>query len=77
MASTTTCVTVARDRLFVCAAWLYLGQVAPKHFELRVSQFMAREGQRYQTFSRRAFILAGVQGLALTALGGRLLSFCY
>lgn len=33
---------------------------------------MAREGLRYQTFSRRAFILAGVQGLALTALGGRL-----
>ncbi|MEX0298246.1 MAG: penicillin-binding protein 2 [Kordiimonas sp.] len=33
---------------------------------------MAREGQRYQTFSRRAFILAGVQGAALTALGGRL-----
>ncbi len=33
---------------------------------------MAREGLRYQTFSRRAFILAGAQGLALSALGGRL-----
>jgi len=33
---------------------------------------MAREGQRYQAFSRRALILAGVQGLAITALGGRL-----
>lgn len=33
---------------------------------------MAREGLRYQTFSRRAFILAGGQALALTALGGRL-----
>ncbi|TNE65559.1 MAG: penicillin-binding protein 2 [Alphaproteobacteria bacterium] len=33
---------------------------------------MAREGLRYQTFSRRALLLAGAQGLALTALGGRL-----
>ena len=33
---------------------------------------MAREGLRYQTFSRRAFLLAGAQGLALTGLGGRL-----
>ncbi|WP_262691172.1 penicillin-binding protein 2 [Kordiimonas aestuarii] len=33
---------------------------------------MAREGLRYQTFSRRAFLLAGAQGLAVTALGGRL-----
>jgi len=33
---------------------------------------MAREGLRYQAFSRRAFLLAGVQGLAFTALGGRL-----
>jgi len=33
---------------------------------------MAREGLRYQAFSRRAFLLAGLQGLAFTALGGRL-----
>jgi len=33
---------------------------------------MAREGQRYQTFSRRALMLAGLQGVAFTALGGRL-----
>ncbi|PCI95183.1 hypothetical protein COB11_02810 [Candidatus Aerophobetes bacterium] len=33
---------------------------------------MTREGLRYQAFSRRAFILAGVQVLALTALAGRL-----
>ncbi|MCK0068504.1 penicillin-binding protein 2 [Kordiimonas laminariae] len=33
---------------------------------------MAREGLRYHAFSRRAFILAGAQGLAVTALGGRL-----
>ncbi|MBV1900173.1 MAG: hypothetical protein KUG56_00725, partial [Kordiimonadaceae bacterium] len=33
---------------------------------------MAREGQRYEVFSRRAFLLAGAQGLALSALGGRL-----
>jgi penicillin-binding protein 2 len=33
---------------------------------------MAREGLRYQTFSRRTFLLAGVQGLAMVALGGRL-----
>ncbi len=33
---------------------------------------MAREGLRYQTFSRRALLMAGVQGAALTALGGRL-----
>jgi penicillin-binding protein 2 len=33
---------------------------------------MAREGLRYQTFSRRALILAGVQGAAVTALAGRL-----
>jgi len=33
---------------------------------------MAREGQRYQAFSRRALILAGFQGLALSALAGRL-----
>lgn len=33
---------------------------------------MAREGLRYQTFSRRALLLAGLQGVALTALGGRL-----
>lgn len=33
---------------------------------------MAREGQRYQTFSRRAFMLAGLQGVAFTALAGRL-----
>lgn len=33
---------------------------------------MANEGQRYQIFSRRALMLAGVQGAALTALGGRL-----
>ncbi len=33
---------------------------------------MAREGLRYQTFSRRAFLLAGGQGLAMVALGGRL-----
>jgi len=33
---------------------------------------VAREGQRYQAYSRRAFLLAGAQGLALTALGGRL-----
>ena len=33
---------------------------------------MAREGLRYHTFSRRAFLLAGAQGLAMVALGGRL-----
>jgi len=33
---------------------------------------MSREGLRYQTFSRRAFLLAGAQGLALTTLGSRL-----
>lgn len=33
---------------------------------------MPREGQRYQTYSRRALLLAGLQGLALTALGARL-----
>jgi len=33
---------------------------------------MAREGLRYQVFSRRALLLAGAQGLVLTALGGRL-----
>lgn len=33
---------------------------------------MPREGERYQAFSRRAFMMAGLQGLALTALGGRL-----
>lgn len=33
---------------------------------------MSREGQRYQTFSRRALLLAGAQGIALTGLGGRL-----
>ncbi len=33
---------------------------------------MAREGMRYQAFSRRALILAGIQGAAFTALGGRL-----
>ncbi|NVJ70980.1 MAG: penicillin-binding protein 2 [Alphaproteobacteria bacterium] len=33
---------------------------------------MAREGLRYQTFSRRSLLLAGGQGLVLTALGGRL-----
>ncbi len=33
---------------------------------------MTREGLRYQAFSRRAFLLAGAQGLAITALGGRL-----
>jgi len=31
-----------------------------------------REGLRYQTFSRRVLILAGLQGLALAALGARL-----
>ncbi len=31
-----------------------------------------REGLRYQTFSRRALLLAGFQGLALAALGARL-----
>jgi penicillin-binding protein 2 len=33
---------------------------------------MSKEGQRYQTFSRRALLLAGAQGLALVGLGGRL-----
>lgn len=33
---------------------------------------MSKEGLRYQTFSRRALLLAGGQGLVLTALGGRL-----
>lgn len=33
---------------------------------------MAREGIRYQLFSRRALLLAGVQGLALAGLGARL-----
>lgn len=33
---------------------------------------MAREGLRYQTFSRRALLLAGAQGLAITGLGARL-----
>lgn len=33
---------------------------------------MARESARYQTFSRRAFLLAGGQGLVLTGLGARL-----
>ncbi len=33
---------------------------------------MAREGLRYQVFSRRALLLTGAQGLVLTALGGRL-----
>jgi len=33
---------------------------------------MAKEGLRYQVFSRRALLLAGGQGLVLTALGGRL-----
>lgn len=33
---------------------------------------MTREGQRYQAFSRRALLLAGVQGAALTGLGARL-----
>lgn len=33
---------------------------------------MAREGLRYQTFSRRALIMAGIQGLAFTGLGARL-----
>lgn len=33
---------------------------------------MAREGQRYQIFSRRALLLAGVQGVALGGLGARL-----
>ena len=33
---------------------------------------MVREGQRYQAFSRRAFMLAGLQGAAFLALGGRL-----
>lgn len=33
---------------------------------------MAREGLRYQTYSRRALLLAGLQGTALTALGLRL-----
>ncbi len=31
-----------------------------------------REGLRYQTFSRRVLLLAGLQGLALAALGARL-----
>lgn len=33
---------------------------------------MAREGLRYQIFSRRALLLAGAQGLVLSGLGGRL-----
>lgn len=33
---------------------------------------MPREGLRYQIYSRRALLLAGVQGLALAALGARL-----
>lgn len=33
---------------------------------------MPREGLRYQTYSRRALLLAGLQGLALAALGARL-----
>ncbi len=33
---------------------------------------MVREGIRYQIFSRRAIMLAGMQGLLLTGLGGRL-----
>lgn len=33
---------------------------------------MAREGLRYQTYSRRALLLAGLQGVALGALGLRL-----
>lgn len=33
---------------------------------------MSREGLRYQIFSRRALLIAGAKGLAVTALGGRL-----
>lgn len=33
---------------------------------------MPREGLRYQTYSRRALLLAGLQGIALAALGARL-----
>ncbi len=33
---------------------------------------MSKEGLRYQLFSRRALLLAGGQGLVLSALGGRL-----
>ena len=33
---------------------------------------MSREGLRYQMFSRRALMVAGVKGLAVTVLGGRL-----
>ncbi len=33
---------------------------------------MPREGLRYQTYSRRTLLLAGLQGLALAALGARL-----
>ena len=33
---------------------------------------MSHEGLRYTIFSRRAILLAGVKGLAVTALGGRL-----
>ena len=33
---------------------------------------MSREGLRYQMFSRRALLVAGMKGLAVTVLGGRL-----
>ncbi|WND02766.1 penicillin-binding protein 2 [Temperatibacter marinus] len=33
---------------------------------------MAREGQRYQKYSRRAFLLAGLQGAFMAGLGARL-----
>ena len=33
---------------------------------------MAKEGLRYQTFSRRALMVGGIQGLGFTALAGRL-----